>query len=92
MSGYTPSEEEVRDAWRVYMTEPSEYWDALDDTEADARFDRFLADDRRKTAARALRDAADDWHLENTGTSPRMHSWLNARADRIEKGASDDQS
>ena len=70
MSGYTPDEEEVRDAWCAFMAEPFGYWDALDDAEADARFNRFLADDRRKTAAKAWGEAIQAlvWALENGTT------------------------
>lgn len=88
MSDCTPSEEGVRDAWCAFMTEPFGYWDALDDAEADARFDRFLADDRRKTAARALQAAADDlWDESAIEAALDIVGWLRNRADEIEKGA-----
>lgn len=82
MSGYTPSEEEVRG----YITEHKF-------REFGERFDRFLAEDRRKTAARALQAAADDlWDESTTEDALNVVGWLRARANAIEKGASDDQS
>lgn len=51
-------------------------------------FDALEAAQRQEATVRAstLRDAADAWHAENAGTSPRVHGWLWARADQIEKG------
>lgn len=34
-------------------------------------------------AKNALEEAADAWHEENTGTSPRAYGWLRARAQSI---------
>ena len=36
-------------------------------------------------AARALRDASDDFYVASSGTSHRAHRWLHDRADRIER-------
>ena len=49
----------------------------------------IIAAHDREVAAKALRDAADDWHAENSGTAPRMHRWLRDRADQIEAVADD---
>lgn len=77
MSNYTPSEEEVRDWVRWIDDYAGHGGDSV------ARFDRFLAEDRRKTAARALREAAGS--LPNTSWAP-VGTWLLDRANRIEKG------
>ena len=41
--------------------------------------------DKVKTEAKveALKEAADDWHAENTGTSPRAYNWLLDRAEQV---------
>ena len=59
------------------------------DAELVERFDTWLTQHDREVAAGALRDAADDWHAENSGTAPRMHRWLRDRADQIEAVADD---
>ena len=38
-------------------------------------------------AAKALREAADEWHEEMAGTAPRPYRWLYDRADQIEREA-----
>lgn len=45
-----------------------------------AEHDRAVAE---AAAKQALEDAADDWHAENVGTSPRAYIWLRARAASI---------
>lgn len=72
-------------------------WDGIRDVWVDSRArndteveEHQAAFDRARAAhdAQVLRDAADRWHTENTGTAPRMYSWLLAEADRIAGGAS----
>lgn len=49
---------------------------------ANSEMDRFLAAVR----AQAVREAAQAWHAENSGTSPRAYQWLWERAEAIEQG------
>jgi len=78
VSGYTPSEEEVRG----YITEHKF-------REFGERFDRFLAEDRRKTAAKAWDETiqAFVWALEN-GTTDAAIEYVLAN-NPYAKGASE---
>lgn len=74
MSEYTPTTEEVREE---YLRDLQSHYNSI----AEDRFDRWFEGVRREVAEKALTEAADDWHRENTGTSPRMYNWLRARAE-----------
>lgn len=85
MSDYTPSEEGVRAAY----VESHDNAFPTSRTMHSQEFDRFLADDRRKTAAKALREAADDFQR---AWPVYGDTWLRERANAIEKGASNDDA
>ena len=72
MSGYTPTTEQVR---AVYAMRPS-----IDETtRRESQFDRWL----EQVNAEALEEAADAWHAENLGTSPRAYKWFWDRAKQL---------
>lgn len=52
--------------------------------------DEGLAEVEQAAAEKALTEAADAWHRENTGTAPRMYSWLRARAVELRGDHGDD--
>lgn len=73
---YVPSEEQVRDEWISAMTteDPDNYWDAISDEVAHARWSAFLARVRRDAAREALDGLIADkahmtvlLHAENGG-------------------------
>lgn len=66
MAEYTPSADQVKADWISFMITPGDYWDAMEEPEAEARWDRMIAQVRRGAAAeqrekdaRIARDVAD---------------------------------
>lgn len=51
---YTPSEANMKVVFVEAAIEENAYWDALDETEAETRWDRFVAQVRRDAAREAL--------------------------------------
>src|SRR5690606_33857811 len=109
MSEYTPTTEEVRNGWASCAFEggagmsDAAYEDARwEDERAEAQFDRWLAAEKAKWQAEALREAAA-WldSFEGPGGRTSLHDQvgrdiirlLRERADRIarEKGSDDDR-
>jgi hypothetical protein len=76
MADYTPTEEQVRNVWGGFRVNAGMSYGY-----ADAEFNRFIAS--VKTAA--LREAAENWR--NNGWGHTAVTWLDDRADTIEKGA-----
>ena len=82
MNDYAPSMDEIRAGWVMYST-----WKRVPTcgrVQAEAEFDRWLAEHDREVAVasakQALEDAADDWHAEHEGTRPVPYIWLVRRA------------
>lgn len=78
---YTPTTEHVR---QVFQMDPNR---AMTQRERGKAFDRWLEAHDAEVAARALRDAAEEWATdpEPVGdTSADYRNWLRDRADRIE--------
>jgi phage terminase Nu1 subunit (DNA packaging protein) len=91
MSEYTPTTDEVR-AMYVTGTPPHR----VSVPQGNAEFDRWLAQHDAEVAARALRQAADDWQTGEWANVPRhadrvadrlgaaqyVSDWLRARAEK----------
>lgn len=78
MTDQTPSTEDVRYGYRTGVTAP------ILPVEAGDAFDTWLAARDRETAAKALREAAEEAGSIEGGLEVMF--WLNARADWIEAG------
>ena len=64
-------------------------WDrAVDDSHEAAlsALSAAPADALAEHDVRLIEGLADEWHAENTGTSPRMYAWLSERARLIREG------
>lgn len=66
---YTPSVEQIEADWKAYVTthDPDNYYDAISEEEAQARWDRAIAQVRRdaaREAAQMIRDACDRWEVD----------------------------
>jgi len=94
-TGITPTIVQIREDWISAMITPSDYWDAISEEEAEARFARALA----AHDAQVLRDFADRMangiYLETGGSAHheafnRAHmdaaTLARAEATRIEEG------
>ena len=96
MSEYTPTTEEVRNGWVSCAFEggagmsDAAYEDAQwDDERAEAQFDRWLAAEKSKWQAEALREAASG--IQDWEDAQWLRARLRARAHHIEKGSDDDR-
>lgn len=92
MSDLTPDEE--REAkWEEYGKAEGLVWDMPFSSERRAFEAGWDAHDA-EVAEKALRDAADEWHAEHSGTRPVPYNWLRARADALaapeQEGEGDD--
>lgn len=78
---YTPDVEQIEADWKAYVTtaDPDNYYDAITEEEAQARWDRFIAQVRRDAAAKALYEVATD--LDNYDDYLTVHT----RAKQIEE-------
>ena len=79
-TGITPTIVQIREDWISAMITPSDYWDAISEEEAEARFARALA----AHDAQVLREAAEALP-GRTPVRHRVNGWLRERADRIEE-------
>src|SRR5690606_14953717 len=97
MSEYTPTTEEARNAWVCCIFESGGAWvsDAAyedarwDEERAEAQFDRWLAAEKSKWQAEALREAASG--IQDWEDAQWLRARLRARAHHIEKGSDDDR-
>ena len=98
MSEYTPTKYEVLEAWVAHTSH--DHPTAYDLVEAGESFNRWLAAEKAKWQAGALREAVVDmrrawegsWNLRDPRDPEVAYSvdvWLDRRADRIEKGSDD---
>ena len=76
---YNPRTELVR---QIYVYASSVY----SPEERQQAFDNWLEKVKTEAKVEALKEAADDWHAENTGTSPRAYNWLLDRAEQVSEG------
>ena len=65
---YTPDVEQIEADWKAYMTttDPDNYYDAITEEEAQARWDRAIAQVRRDAAREALTAHASDERIRST--------------------------
>ena len=82
---YTPTVEEVRDAWWRDQNTPGDL--DLDDRH-NAAFDRFIAVVERAAAVKALREAAFTGYFGTSAQNNLMRLAERREADRIEGGES----
>lgn len=78
---FTPTADQARSFYTDGRVKHGPIWSRA---EADAEFNRFLAQVRAEAKAEGLREAADVW---GDGTEGFPYPWLHERADQIEKEA-----